>query len=88
MALSLKQNMILRGVLGACVLFLLMTPSVAELPRFKHPLNKSQQSLQFLVIGDWGRKGTNNQSFVANQVSFSIIFLFFFCITNSSFSFS
>ncbi|XP_017442845.1 purple acid phosphatase 8 [Vigna angularis] len=64
MALSLKENM----VLLCAVLCLLITPSVAELPRFKHPLNESQQSLHFLVIGDWGRKGTHNQSFVANQM--------------------
>ena len=39
----------------------------AELQRFAHP-SKSDGSLSFLVLGDWGRKGAYNQSEVAFQV--------------------
>jgi hypothetical protein len=44
--------------------------SIAEkLPRLEHHRVKpQQQSLNFLVVGDWGRKGNYNQSYVANQV--------------------
>ena len=44
-----------------------LVPSFAELQRFEHPI-KSDGSLSFLVIGDWGRKGFYNQSEVAFQV--------------------
>ncbi|KAG6534429.1 hypothetical protein ZIOFF_008315 [Zingiber officinale] len=40
---------------------------MAELPRLEHPL-KSDGSLSLLVIGDWGRKGTFNQTLVAAQM--------------------
>lgn len=49
----------------------------AELQRFDHPSVKADASLSFLVIGDWGRKGTYNQSQVAYQVSFSFFVLFY-----------
>ncbi|XP_076904352.1 purple acid phosphatase 3-like [Bidens hawaiensis] len=39
----------------------------ADLQRFKHPV-KSDGSLSFLVIGDWGRRGLYNQSNVAYQM--------------------
>ncbi|KMT13490.1 hypothetical protein BVRB_4g082690 [Beta vulgaris subsp. vulgaris] len=39
----------------------------ATLPRFKQE-TKEDGSLSFLVIGDWGRKGTFNQSLVATQM--------------------
>ncbi|KAI4347305.1 hypothetical protein L6164_008127 [Bauhinia variegata] len=39
----------------------------AELQTFAHPL-KSDGSLSFLVIGDWGRRGAYNQSRVAFQM--------------------
>ncbi|KAL5697300.1 acid phosphatase [Ranunculus cassubicifolius] len=39
----------------------------AELQKFQHPA-KTDGSLSFLVIGDWGRKGTHNQSEVATQM--------------------
>lgn len=42
----------------------------AELERFDHPA-KSDGSLSFLVVGDWGRRGAFNQSQVASQVLFS-----------------
>ncbi|CAL5339084.1 unnamed protein product [Camellia sinensis] len=41
--------------------------SEAALPRFHHPL-KTDGSLSFLVVGDWGRKGLFNQSKVASQM--------------------
>ncbi|XP_010271254.1 PREDICTED: purple acid phosphatase 8-like [Nelumbo nucifera] len=45
----------------------LVISSVAELQRFDHPAN-DDGSLSFLVIGDWGRRGTYNQSEVAVQM--------------------
>lgn len=39
----------------------------AELPLVEHPA-KNDGSLSLLVIGDWGRKGTFNQSMVADQM--------------------
>jgi len=71
MALSSKERLVFRVVFVAAVLCSFITPSMAELPRFKHAPKKPQQSLHILVVGDWGRQGTNNQSFVADQVSFS-----------------
>ncbi|KAG8634801.1 hypothetical protein MANES_17G087600v8 [Manihot esculenta] len=41
--------------------------SLAELQRFQQAL-KSDGSLSFLVIGDWGRRGLFNQSEVASQM--------------------
>ena len=41
--------------------------AVAALPRLAHPA-KGDGSLSLLVVGDWGRKGTYNQSRVAVQV--------------------
>ncbi|CAI9277287.1 unnamed protein product [Lactuca saligna] len=40
---------------------------VAELQRFDHAV-KSDGSLSFLVVGDWGRRGLYNQSNVAYQM--------------------
>ncbi|KAK7319159.1 hypothetical protein RJT34_03877 [Clitoria ternatea] len=65
MGWCLKQRMVL---LGAFVTWLFATASVAELARFKEYPSKAQKSLNFLVVGDWGRKGTHNQSFVAHQM--------------------
>lgn len=39
----------------------------AQLQRFQHP-TKSDGSLSFLVVGDWGRRGAFNQSQVASQM--------------------
>lgn len=44
-------------------------PAAAELPLVEHPA-KNDGSLSLLVIGDWGRKGTYNQSKVADQVNY------------------
>ncbi|XP_061373842.1 purple acid phosphatase 8-like isoform X2 [Gastrolobium bilobum] len=67
MAPSLNQSILFRVILVGSVFWLLASPSIAELPRFKHPV-KADQPLNFLVVGDWGRKGTHNQSLVANQM--------------------
>ncbi|KAL2343545.1 hypothetical protein Fmac_004830 [Flemingia macrophylla] len=66
MASSLNQSMLIIFVVGVFCLFF-ATPSIAELPRFTHHL-QPQQSLHLLVVGDWGRKGTHNQSLVAHQM--------------------
>ncbi|CAN6295836.1 unnamed protein product [Urochloa humidicola] len=43
------------------------TAAAAALPRLEHP-PKSDGSLNLLIVGDWGRKGTYNQSRVAEQM--------------------
>jgi len=48
-----------------CIYFVL--PAFAELQRLQHQ-PKHDGSLNFLVVGDWGRKGKYNQSLVATQV--------------------
>jgi tartrate-resistant acid phosphatase type 5 len=47
---------------------LLCAPAAAGLVRMEHPA-KNDGSLSLLVVGDWGRKGTYNQSRVAYQVT-------------------
>ncbi|KAK3003646.1 hypothetical protein RJ639_019151 [Escallonia herrerae] len=39
---------------------------LAELHKLEHP-TKADGSLSFLVVGDWGRRGTHNQTQVALQ---------------------
>lgn len=39
----------------------------AKFPKFEHP-TKGDETLKFLVVGDWGRKGDYNQSEVAFQM--------------------
>lgn len=46
---------------------LLCSPAAGELARLEHTA-KNGGSLSLLVVGDWGRKGTYNQSRVAEQV--------------------
>ncbi|ONL95799.1 Purple acid phosphatase 3 [Zea mays] len=58
--------------MGLALAFVAMTalccaPGAAELPRLDHPA-RSDGSLKLLVVGDWGRKGTHNQSRVADQM--------------------
>ncbi|KAJ1298060.1 hypothetical protein BS78_01G424300 [Paspalum vaginatum] len=48
-------------------MLLLCAPAAAELPRLEHPA-KNDGSLSLLVVGDWGRKGSYNQSRVADQM--------------------
>lgn len=62
--------------MGALIGFLLVliavlqsTPLNAELTKMQH-LPKKEGKLAILVIGDFGRKGTYNQSKVATQVPF------------------
>jgi len=54
-------------------------PVFAELQRVQHQ-PKHDGTLNFLVVGDWGRKGKYNQSLVATQVHllshFNLIFYF------------
>lgn len=62
-----------------CAIFLI--PSCAELQRIEHPI-KSDGSLSFLVVGDWGRRGLYNQSKVAFQVQLLLhqdCFFLFLC---------
>ncbi|KAG8634800.1 hypothetical protein MANES_17G087801v8 [Manihot esculenta] len=63
-------------IFAAFIICFCFSSSLAELQRFQQPL-KSDGSLSFLVIGDWGRRGLFNQSEVASQVlscfSFSLL---------------
>ncbi|KAI9074087.1 hypothetical protein K1719_043932 [Acacia pycnantha] len=52
---------------AASVWCLLPIPSAAELRRLHHH-PKPDNTLSFLVVGDWGRKGSYNQTFVAHQM--------------------
>ncbi|CAJ2677713.1 unnamed protein product [Trifolium pratense] len=65
----LNQHKLSSLIFTVIVLCLLANhSSIAEkLPRLEHQ-RVNQQSLNFLVIGDWGRKGDYNQSYVANQM--------------------
>jgi tartrate-resistant acid phosphatase type 5 len=56
------------AVVLAVAAALLCAPAAAELPRIQHASAKNDGSLSLLVVGDWGRKGTHNQSRVADQV--------------------
>ncbi|CAL0329795.1 unnamed protein product [Lupinus luteus] len=67
MTSSLNQGTLCHVIFIASLFCVLVIPSLAELQRFKHNGN-SNQPLNFLVIGDWGRKGTYNQSLVAKQM--------------------
>jgi hypothetical protein len=42
--------------------------AAAALPRVEHPA-RNDGTLSLLVVGDWGRGGTHNQSRVAEQVT-------------------
>ncbi|KAA8532417.1 hypothetical protein F0562_032453 [Nyssa sinensis] len=53
---------ILTAILGMCLV--LARP---DLQRFEHPA-KPDGSLSVMVVGDWGRRGTHNQSEVALQM--------------------
>jgi hypothetical protein len=58
------------ALLAVTAAALLCPPAAAELPRLEHASAKNDGSLSILVVGDWGRKGTYNQSRVAEQVTF------------------
>ncbi|KAI3894661.1 hypothetical protein MKW92_002849 [Papaver armeniacum] len=49
------------------LLLCLVSGSYGEFPRFEHPI-KEGDSLKFLVVGDWGRRGSSNQTLVADQM--------------------
>ncbi|KAI8560722.1 hypothetical protein RHMOL_Rhmol04G0278300 [Rhododendron molle] len=67
MAPSLKnQSMLLLSLKLAVTFGLCLGVAVAELQRLQHPAG-DDGSLRVLVVGDWGRKGTHNQSEVAVQ---------------------
>ncbi|KFK33419.1 hypothetical protein AALP_AA5G010200 [Arabis alpina] len=55
---------------GVILMFLciFINGSLSKLQRLEHPVTKSDGSLSFLVVGDWGRKGEFNQSLVAHQM--------------------
>ncbi|CAN6290088.1 unnamed protein product [Urochloa humidicola] len=55
------------ALLAVVAFFLCCDTAAAALPRLGHPA-KSDGSLSLLVVGDWGRKGTYNQSRVAEQM--------------------
>ncbi|KAF9587027.1 hypothetical protein IFM89_039713 [Coptis chinensis] len=42
--------------------------TVAEFQKLHHPSSKNDRSISFLVVGDWGRQGSHNQSEVAFQM--------------------
>ncbi|GAY51818.1 hypothetical protein CUMW_137170 [Citrus unshiu] len=62
MQIPFKKLMLLHIIFIACLRL-----SAAELQRFEHRL-KHDGSLSFLVVGDWGRRGSYNQSLVAYQM--------------------
>ncbi|KAF8398887.1 hypothetical protein HHK36_014751 [Tetracentron sinense] len=59
---SMTQCLMLTTSFGLCLI-----STLAELQRFEQPV-KANGSLSFLVVGDWGRRGTYNQSEVALQM--------------------
>lgn len=68
--MGLKLDLLLIGVL---VVMAGIGFSIAELQKFEHSA-KADGSLSLLVVGDWGRKGNYNQSLVARQVIYYIVF--------------
>ncbi|XP_062216264.1 purple acid phosphatase 3-like isoform X2 [Phragmites australis] len=63
-----KSRASMTGALALlAVAALLCAPAAAELARLENPA-KNDGSLSLLVVGDWGRKGTYNQSRVADQM--------------------
>lgn len=57
-----------------------LAPAAAELPRLEHS-PKADGSLTILAVGDWGRRGTFNQSQVATQV-----YVVMYCIVHITLS--
>ncbi|XP_078440980.1 purple acid phosphatase 4-like [Wolffia australiana] len=55
------------GLIVLAEIAVLLSHVLAGLPVLHHPV-KSDGSLSVLVIGDWGRRGTFNQSTVADQL--------------------
>uniref|UniRef100_A0A5B6ZCV7 Purple acid phosphatase n=1 Tax=Davidia involucrata TaxID=16924 RepID=A0A5B6ZCV7_DAVIN len=65
-ALFINKTMVLCPLISA-ILCLCFALAGADLQRFEHPA-KPDGSLSVMVIGDWGRRGTHNQSEVALQM--------------------
>lgn len=64
----------------AMTLLLSMAPKLeAELTKVEQAPN-SDDSISFLVIGDWGRRGLYNQSQVALQVLIYILYTYIYII--------
>ena len=80
-ALFNNKNMFLSLQLTA---ILCLGVAFAELSRFDQPI-KADGSLSFLVVGDWGRKGTHNQSEVSLQVIFYSLSLSLILVTYKAF---
>ncbi|KAL6867447.1 hypothetical protein ACP4OV_015471 [Aristida adscensionis] len=55
------------AAVAVAVLLAVAAPAAAELARVEHPA-KDDGTLSLLVVGDWGRNGTYNQSRVAEQM--------------------
>lgn len=73
-----NKSMALYLVLVICSFGLCFVSTHAELQRFGQPA-KTEGTLSFLVLGDWGRKGAFNQSEVAVQVlPASLLFVIYF----------
>ena len=68
MALSLKR------LTAFAFLALCWVVAIAELQRLEHAA-KADGSLSVMVVGDWGRRGTHNQSKVAVQVIYIHIYI-------------
>lgn len=62
-----NKSMALCLVLVICSFGLCFVSTHAELQRFEQPA-RTEGTLSFLVLGDWGRKGAFNQSEVAVQM--------------------
>ncbi|XP_058213001.1 purple acid phosphatase 8-like [Rhododendron vialii] len=62
-----NRSMLLLSLKLAVTIGLCLGVAVAELQRLQHPAG-DDESLRVLVVGDWGRKGTHNQSEVAVQM--------------------
>ncbi|XP_010271166.1 PREDICTED: purple acid phosphatase 8-like [Nelumbo nucifera] len=67
MAAGLSYKFKAQCLIFTVILGLSFFSTLAELQRFEHPTN-ADGSLNFLVVGDWGRKGAYNQSKVAHQM--------------------
>ena len=62
-SMASSSSFVVAAIFSLCFL----SCAFAELQRFEHA-PKSDGSLSFLVVGDWGRRGDYNQSQVATQV--------------------
>ncbi|PHT28858.1 Purple acid phosphatase 17 [Capsicum baccatum] len=68
MAKFSKNSMVLCFWLAIVFVMLSSASASTRLKKFDHP-TKGDGTLNFLVIGDWGRRGTYNQSHIAHQMA-------------------